>query len=220
MFDMPPPSTMTSGSSRLITCASASREAVLVAGERGPARGVAQRRARRDLVRREGFAASPAGDRARGRRRTRRSRCIRARPQKHGGPGPLVVARPRQRVVPPFARDRVGTLEHAPVHDDAGADAGAEDRAEDHAGALARAVGRLRQREAVGVVGDADLAVERGLEVALDRLAVEAHGVRATQEAGRARDRARRADADHAARRPARARRRGRGGASAAIVAP
>ena len=66
----------------------------------------------------------------------------------------LVAARPGQRVVAPLAGDGVGPDQHAAVDHDAAAGAGADDHAEHHAGAGRRAVGRLRQREAVGVVGD------------------------------------------------------------------
>ena len=83
------------------------------------------------------------------------------RPQKHARPGTLVVARPGQRIVAPLPGDRVAPVEHLPVHDDARAHAGAQDHAEHDRGSGAGAVDRLRQREAVRVVGDAHLAAEQ-----------------------------------------------------------
>ena len=52
-------------------------------------------------------------------------------------------------------------LERRAVHDDAAAAAGAEDDAEYHRCAGRRAIGRLGQREAVGIVGDPYLATQR-----------------------------------------------------------
>ena len=84
--------------------------------------------------------------------------------------------------------------------DDAAADAGAEDHAEHHAPAGARAVARFREREAVGVVVDPDLAAERARQVLGERTAVELGRVGVLDPARDRRDRARRADADPAAR--------------------
>src|SRR6185295_8519895 len=81
------------------------------------------------------------------------------------------------------------------AYDDSPTDAGAEYRAEDHHGPLPRPVARLRQRETIGVVGDADLASQRRFKVALDRLPIEADRIRSTQQSRRTRDRAWRADA-------------------------
>src|SRR5438045_2472676 len=64
--------------------------------------------------------------------------------------------------------------------------------------ASARAVDRLRQREAVGVILDAHLAPERALEVVLERPADEPGGVGVLDQARHARQRARNADADRA----------------------
>src|SRR6185503_18586585 len=108
-----------------------------------------------------------------------------------GRSGPLVVAGPWQRVVAPLPGDGIGSVEHLAVHDHARSDAGTENDAVHDVGTLARAVGRLRQREAVGVVGDEDFARKDRLEIAPDRLTVEADRVRPTQEAGRARNRSR-----------------------------
>ena len=89
-----------------------------------------------------------------------------------------------QRVVAPFAGDRRRAMEQAPMHDDAAADAGTEDGAEHDVGAACRAVGRLGQGEAVGVVGQAYLAAERGLEVTAQRAADQAGRIGVLDRAG------------------------------------
>jgi hypothetical protein len=53
--------------------------------------------------------------------------------------------------------------------DDGAADAGAEDHAEHESPAFAGAVARFREREAVGVVLDPDLAAERARKVLGER---------------------------------------------------
>src|SRR6185503_20195300 len=78
-----------------------------------------------------------------------------------------------QRVMSPFAGDGVGAGEDLAADRDAAADAGAEDHAEDRMRALPRAVGGLREREAVGVVLDAHLAADGPLQVLLERPADE-----------------------------------------------
>ena len=122
-------------------------------------------------------------------------------PQKHAAPGPLVVVGPRQRIVSPLARDCVGP-DRALVRARRCPAPTPVPRMTPNTtfGARAGAVGRLRQRKAIGVVGDANLAPKTALEIGLDRLAIQADRVRSAQQAGRARDRARRADADAAAR--------------------
>src|SRR5205814_5657380 len=90
------------------------------------------------------------------------------------GSRPLVVVRPWHRVVAPLAGDAVRPVQHPSVHDDARADAGAQDRAEDDVGAAPGAVRGLREREAVRVVRDAYRAPQQRLEVAPDRMPVEA----------------------------------------------
>src|SRR5437762_11725030 len=111
-------------------------------------------------------------------------------------PGTLVVLRPRQRIVPPFAGDRIRTRENMTADNDASAHAGAENDAEDDLRAGTGPVGRLRQREAVGVVRDRHFPPEQCLEIGFDRLAVETDRVGAAQQTGPARDRAGCADAD------------------------
>src|SRR5260221_7928929 len=113
--------------------------------------------------------------------------------------GTFGIDRPRQRVVAPLAGNGVGTVENFAAHDNAGAHSGPKDRAKDDAGALPRAIDRLRQREAVGIIGPAYLAFEQRFEIGLDRPSIETDRVRAAQQPGRDRQRARRAKADAAA---------------------
>ena len=100
----------------------------------------------------------------------------------------------------PLAGDAVGAFDEAALDRDAAADAGAQDRAEHHLGPGGRAVDRLGQGEAVGVVGETDLAAERGHDVAVERLAVEAGGVGVLDQPRRRRQRARHADPDRGLR--------------------
>ena len=60
---------------------------------------------------------------------------------------------------------------------DATADSGAENDAEDDAVGGCGSIGRFGQREAVGVVFDADAAAERFTEVSAEWLAIEPGGV-------------------------------------------
>ena len=77
----------------------------------------------------------------------------------------------------PLAGDGVDALDELAVDDDAAADAGAEDGAEHHRRALAGAVDGFRERETVGVVGDAHRATEGGGQVAAQVAAVQPGGV-------------------------------------------
>ena len=113
-------------------------------------------------------------------------------------PGPLVVARPRQRVVAPLAGDGVRSRDQALMHDDAAAGAGADDHAEHRRRARRRAVGGLREREAVGVVRDAHRPAERGAEIGAEAPPVEPRRVRVLDQPGGRRDGAGHADADRA----------------------
>ena len=115
--------------------------------------------------------------------------------------GPLVVARQRQGVVAPFAADRLGADQRLALDHDAAAHAGAQDDAEHDRPAAARAVGRLGDGKAVGVVRQPHLvALQQALEVAIERMAVQLRGVGVLDQAGGGRDRAGMADADAAAR--------------------
>src|SRR6202162_3739193 len=117
-------------------------------------------------------------------------------PAKTLGTRPLVVGGPRQWIVAPLAGDSVRSHEHVAAHYDAAADSCAENRTEHRLRILARTIACLRKRETVGVVADSHFATEQRPEIGLDRLPIERDGVRAPKQAGCARDRARRADAD------------------------
>ena len=116
-----------------------------------------------------------------------------------GGQRQIVGLRQRQGIVPPLAGDPVGAGQRLPAQDDAAADAGAENDAENDFGALPGAVDRFREREAVGVVGQAHFALQQRLQVAAQRLAVQAGRVGVLDAAVQRRFGARRADADAAA---------------------
>ena len=73
------------------------------------------------------------------------------------GPSRLVA---RQAIVTPLTRNSVRPGENLAVHHDAAADARAENHAEHHCGAGRRAVGGLGEREAVGIVGEPDIALQ------------------------------------------------------------
>src|SRR5436305_15310157 len=112
----------------------------------------------------------------------------------------LFVAHPGKRRVAPFGSNAVAPVERAAIDHDAAADAGAENRAEHDARAARRAVDRLGEREAVGVVREAYLAPQASFEVALERLAVVGRVVRVADDAGLRRNHARHADTDRASR--------------------
>ena len=69
--------------------------------------------------------------------------------------------------MPPLAGNAVGADEHLPANDNTAADAGAEDDAEHRLGAGPYTVGGFRQHKTVGVVGEADFALQHRLQVAL-----------------------------------------------------
>ncbi len=79
-----------------------------------------------------------------------------------------------QRVVAPFAGDGVGAHQQRAIDHDAAAHPGAEDGREHRARTGARPIGGLGHGQAVGVVGEPQRASEQGLEVVLQRLAVQA----------------------------------------------
>ena len=112
-FDMPPPSTMTSGSSRLMTCASARARRSLVAQHRRTA--AVLRPCARQAI--SCAAALLASDRPmialqpRSGQEGLDATMLAAKTQRAGT---LVVVRPRQRIVAPFACDRVWSAQHSP----------------------------------------------------------------------------------------------------------
>src|SRR5205085_5205139 len=99
-------------------------------------------------------------------------------------------------IVPPLAGDRVGADKDAAADNDAAAASGADDHAEDDRRAGGRAVGCLRQRETVRVVGKADRPLEQPRQILAERLADQPGRIRVLDEAARRRDRAGNADPD------------------------
>src|SRR5262249_51453681 len=114
------------------------------------------------------------------------------------GPGPLAGARPGEGIVAPLARDGVRPHQDPAPRDDPAARPGPEDHAEDEGEAGPRAVLGLREGEAVGVVGQADLAPEAALEVLPERSSVQPGAVGVLDGSGGRRDRPRHADPDRA----------------------
>ena len=100
----------------------------------------------------------------------------------------------------PFAGNRIDADEQPAADHDAAAHSGTEDDAEDGAAAGGRAVDRLGQRKAIGVVGEAHRAAERGLDIAAERPAVEPGRIGVLHQSGSGDDRAGNADADRSGR--------------------
>jgi hypothetical protein len=116
-------------------------------------------------------------------------------PHQQAGPGtschgPL-GARPRQRVVPPFARDRVGPTPRPAIERNASANASAEDHGEHDLGAARRTVRGFTDREAVGVVLQPHRALQEPLEILAQRTPVQHGRVGVLHAARRRRNRAR-----------------------------
>ena len=199
MFDSPPPSTMTFGIEQVDHARERARHSLLVPCERRIRQRIAGRSSLRDLLRRQ--ARASALDVVARQRRTRQKRLDAAAPSAVARrPRRLDAARGRQRIVSPLAANRVRADQHPPMDHHAAARTGADDDAEDHLGAGRRAVGRLRQREAVGVVGKPDRPIEPARQILGQRPAVQPGRVRILDESRRRRDRARDADADGAGR--------------------
>ena len=170
MFDRPPPSTMTSGSSRLMTLAERARHAILVARQRrdrASASPAAARAAISARGRRRAAAARRSRAPAPGPRET--SRCSRCGRSSTAGPATRRRARAGSGLCPHSPAIAFAPTSTLPIDDDAAAGAGADDHAEDDARAGRRAVGRLRQREAVGVVGEADRPLEQPRQILGER---------------------------------------------------
>ena len=123
-----------------------------------------------------------------------------ATPAPARGRWPVGVVGAGQRVVPPFAGDRVAAGQADAVDRDAAADTGAEDHAEHDAMTDACAVDRFGQREAVGVVGHADRSCESRGQVVDERPSVEPRRVRVPDHTGGERHGAGHRDADRGGR--------------------
>ena len=74
----------------------------------------------------------------------------------------------------PFTGDGVGAGQHLLVDDDAATHTGAENDPENDFGTTATAIDRFGERKTVGIVGQPDLPLEQGLQVAAQRLADQA----------------------------------------------
>jgi hypothetical protein len=90
--------------------------------------------------------------------------------------------------VSPLAGDRVDARHHASVDDNAAARAGADDDAEHHRCACSGAVGRFRQREAVGVIRESNATPEQTHQIVRERTADQPRRIRVLHQTGRARD--------------------------------
>ena len=90
-----------------------------------------------------------------------------------GRSGNFVAARRGQRVVSPLTSDRIRPDEDLAVDDDSAAGPGADDHAKDDAAAGGRAVRRFGQREAVGVVGKANRAIQELRQILPERSSVQ-----------------------------------------------
>ena len=98
--------------------------------------------------------------------------------------------------MPPLAGDAVGAGQDMAVNDDAGTSAGADDDPEYHRRTGSGAIRGFREGETVGVIADPQLALQQGLQVLKNRLAVEVHRIGVLEQAGGPGNGARRADAD------------------------
>ena len=196
MFDSPPPSTMTSGSSRLITLAERARHALLVPRQRRVGQRIARRRARRDLLRRQRSRLRCRRSRAPAPAPTETFRCSRSARSSTAARATRRRARAGSGLCPHSPPIAFAPTSTWPMDHHAAAGAGADDDAEDDGGAGRRAVGRLRQREAVGVVGEPDRPIEQARQILGQRPAVQPGRVRVLDQSGRRRDRAGNADAD------------------------
>ncbi len=193
MLDRPPPSTITSGSrmSQITASPRASRSACRSSAAR--ARRVAGGGARRASCSRP-WRSGPS-------QLSREARPGEVEFEAAPVPAParrirqLVRRRPGEGRVPPLARDPVAPGDHAPVHGDSAAAPRPDDDAEHRAAPGPRAVHRLAQREAVGVVLDPHLPPERLAEVAVEGVADQGLGVGVLDQAGRRADDAGDADA-------------------------
>ncbi len=73
--------------------------------------------------------------------------------------GSLLITRPRQRIVPPLSGDAVGTVYGTTMHHHATTGTGAEYYTEHHRCAGRGTVQRLRQGEAIGIIGNANRTI-------------------------------------------------------------
>jgi hypothetical protein len=100
--------------------------------------------------------------------------------------------------VAPLAGDAVGAVDQAAVDHEAAAATGAQNDREGDLGARRGAVDGFGQGQAVGVVGQANVAPQRGGQVLAEGAAVQVDGVGIAHDPGGGRDRAGQADAHRA----------------------
>ena len=84
----------------------------------------------------------------------------------------------------PLTSDEVCAGERVSADDDSASDTRADDDAEHDVRACRRAIGRLGECEAIGVVHDANFTVQMFLEIARQRLSVEPHRIGILYESG------------------------------------
>src|SRR4029077_8502591 len=89
--------------------------------------------------------------------------------------------------------------QYAGASTDAAADARAGDDSENDVAPGRSAIGRFRERETVGIVGDADISSERCGKVFVQGMADQPRRVRVLHEAGDGRDRSGNRDANTSA---------------------
>ena len=89
----------------------------------------------------------------------------------------------------PFARDGMWSSEDVSIHDDASARARANDDAEDDGTVCTGAISGLRQRKAVCVIGDANLAAERLAQILVEWMSDKFDGVGVLDEPSSGRNR-------------------------------
>ena len=97
----------------------------------------------------------------------------------------------------PFPGDAVQAGELAALHHDSAADARAQNHAKHRLATPGRSELCLRERKAIGVVGEARFNAERDRQVATERSAIQANRVGVFQQAGRRLEHAWRADSNH-----------------------
>src|ERR1700730_16150776 len=115
-----------------------------------------------------------------------------------GCAGPLAVRRPWQWVVAPLAGDSMPPFEYLASDHDPGTCTGTDDDAKYRVCALGRPVRRFRQREAVRIIGDANVLPDPARKTGIQRLADEPHRVRVFHQTGLGRHGARNANAHRA----------------------
>ncbi len=112
------------------------------------------------------------------------------------GSRPLVVVRPRQRVVAPLPRDRIRSRQDLVAYDDPRSCPGADNHAKHDLCTSGGAVRRFGHGKAVRIVGNPHVAAKPCPQILEQRLADQPDGIRVLDEAGRGRQHAGNPDAD------------------------